>query len=103
VRNRFQAFAFKCNVYRYTAADGTKPPTLAEVKYGGISSRVRSADRTVGNYLEQTPPFLAALWLHAAFVSPASAAAGGGLSLALQSSTCLSLISAVLLSLLPLK
>lgn len=30
-----------------------------------------------GNYLEQTPPFLAALWLHAAFVSPTSAAAAG--------------------------
>ena len=41
------------------------------------SARVRAADRTVGNYLEQTPAFLVSLWLHAAFVSPVNAAAFG--------------------------
>lgn len=38
---------------------------------------MRAADRAVGNYLEQTPPFLVALWLHAAFVSPHRAACAG--------------------------
>jgi hypothetical protein len=32
VKNRFQAFAFKCNLYRYTAAaDGSTPLMLAVV------------------------------------------------------------------------
>ena len=44
--------------------EGKTPPTLREVKYGGKSSnRVLCADRTVGNYLEQSPPFLVALWV----------------------------------------
>jgi len=60
-------------------AEGKPLPTLAAVKYGhhGKSARMLAADRTVGNYLEQSLAFLVSLWLHAAFVSPANAAAFG--------------------------
>ena len=54
-------------------------PQLSDVKYGRYSksARVRASDRTVGNYLEQSVPFLVSLWAHAAFVSPVNAAAVG--------------------------
>ena len=53
-----------------------KAPSLAEVKYGGKGA-VLAADRAVANFLEQTPPFLLALLLHAALVSASGAARCG--------------------------
>ena len=73
------AFVVLRDAMKKAKAEGKPAPTLAEVKYGRYSksARVRAADRTVGNYLEQTPAFLVSLWLHAAFVSPVNAAAFG--------------------------
>ncbi len=58
---------------------GTKYGLLAEYaargevfdRYFGQDARMLAVDRAVGNTHEQMVPFLAALWLHALFVSPA--------------------------------
>jgi hypothetical protein len=73
------AFVVLKDAKRKAAAEKKPTPTLADVKYGKYSkgARMRVADRTVGNYLEQSVPFLTSLWLHAAFVSPVNAAAIG--------------------------
>ena len=73
------AFVVLKDAKKKAKAEGKPPPSLADVKYGRYSksARVRAADRTVGNYLEQSPGFLVSLWLHAAFVSPVNAAAFG--------------------------
>ena len=73
------AFVVLKDAKKKAKAEGKPPPSLADVKYGRYSksARVRAADRTVGNYLEQSPAFLLSLWLHAAFVSPVNAAAFG--------------------------
>ena len=42
-------------------------------RYFGQDERMLAADRAVINTQEQMVPFLTALWLHAAFVSPAHA------------------------------
>ncbi len=42
-------------------------------RYFGQDRRMLAADRAVANTQEQMVPFLATLWLHAAFVSPTSA------------------------------
>ena len=42
-------------------------------------------DRTCGNFSEQTPPFLAAVWLHALAASPSNAALLGWIWLLLRS------------------
>ena len=55
--------------------------TFAEVKYGPVRSNgpslILTMDRSVGNLLEQTPPFLVSMWLHA-FVASAHDAAWFG-------------------------
>ena len=73
------AFVVLKDAKKKAKAEGKPPPSLADVKYGRYSksARVRAADRTVGNYLEQSPGFLISLWLHAAFVSPVNASAFG--------------------------
>merc|ERR1712023_39298 len=51
--------------------------TFAEVKYGQSHTNVGlmlTMDRSVGNLLEQTPPFLLSLWLHALTASADDAA-----------------------------
>jgi uncharacterized membrane protein YecN with MAPEG domain len=53
------------------------PLSFAKVKYGVEWSRsglIFVMDRSVGNLLEQTPPFLLAVWLHALIASPTWAA-----------------------------
>ena len=57
--------------------EGKPPPSLGEVKYGGKSKRVLRADRTVGNYLEQSPPFLVALWVGAVVYGEGEPREGG--------------------------
>ena len=56
---------------------GRKPLEFADVKYGRDRSSgglIFTMDRTVGNMLEQTPPFLVSIWLHALTVSPTTSA-----------------------------
>eukprot|EP01036_Dinobryon_divergens_P025893 gene25893-34485_t len=50
--------------------------SYGKIKYGTQSHDKISltAQRTVGNLMEQAIPFLTSLWLHAVFVSPESAA-----------------------------
>lgn len=51
----------------------TLPLSFATVKYGAEWSRaglIFVMDRTVGNMLEQSPPFLLGLWMHALIASP---------------------------------
>mmetsp|Transcript_10598 Transcript_10598/g.25970 ORF Transcript_10598/g.25970 Transcript_10598/m.25970 type:complete len:213 (-) Transcript_10598:404-1042(-) len=72
------AFVVTKDLRRKARAAGKPPPSMIDVKYGAVrSDRVRIADRVVINYLEQSPAFLTALWTHACFVSPTSAAAAG--------------------------
>ena len=56
-----------------------KPPSFAAVKYGGIGRKYGTlvGDRTVGNMMEQSLPFLVFLGLHAAFVDVTGAAQFG--------------------------
>jgi len=66
--------------------EGEKPPSLTSIKYGkagGIA--ILRADRAAGNMIEQSIPFLFALWMHAIFVDPVSAANLGFLWLAIRS------------------
>ena len=63
--------------------------SFADVKYGSIarsnaSGLMTTMDRTVGNMLEQTPPFLLGLWLHALTASADDAAWFGWLWLLLR-------------------
>ena len=61
--------------------------TFAEVKYGPMNknvSMILTMDRSVGNMLEQTPPFLLSLWLHALVASADNAAWHGWLWLLLR-------------------
>ena len=76
--------------------DPTSPPgqksdqkilTFAEVKYGPMNKNVGmilTMDRSVGNMLEQTAPFLLGLWLHALVASADNAAWHGWLWLLLR-------------------
>lgn len=66
---------------------GTKSLEFAQVKYGKEHSKaglIFTMDRTVGNMVEQTPPFLLSIWLHALIASPAIAARCGWLWLILR-------------------
>ena len=56
-----------------------KAVNLTKIKYfGGSNDRlVLTGDRTAGNLVEQSVPFLASLWLCAVFYSPAYAARMG--------------------------
>lgn len=54
-----------------------KPPSFADVKYrmaAGNKFFALNGDRTVGNMLEQSFPFLVSLWLHAFYADVGSAA-----------------------------
>ncbi len=51
-------------------------------RYFGQDREMLAADRTQLNMLEHMPPFLALMWLHAAFVSPTSATIAGAIYLA---------------------
>lgn len=53
-------------------------------RYFGQDGRMLAADRAVINTHEQMGPFLAALWMHALFVSPGSATLLGGIYVALR-------------------
>ena len=58
-------------------AKDSKVPSFVDVKYGmaaGNKHFALNADRTVGNMMEQSLPFLVSLWLHAIFVDIGSAA-----------------------------
>jgi len=55
----------------------TEKPSLRQIKYASTSGLGFVSDRTFLNMLEQSPAFLTSLWMHAAFVSPASAAQAG--------------------------
>ena len=82
-RQSYTAFAEWRRLRLEAHASGTPPPSLADVKYGRVGSgRVLATTRTVGNYLEQAPPFLLALYLHAALVSVRTAATCGWVWLA---------------------
>jgi hypothetical protein len=48
--------------------------SLGSVKYGPPSLVMRTFERSVGNFMEQYPPLLLALWLYALFVDAAGAA-----------------------------
>lgn len=68
-------------------ARGSKPLNFADVKYGKDRSSaglVFTMDRTVGNMLEQSLPFLLAVWLNALVASPAFAAGWGWVWLTLR-------------------
>jgi len=45
-----------------------------KIKYGSTDKVAMMGNRTAGNMLEQSVPFLTSLWLHAIFVDTASAA-----------------------------
>jgi hypothetical protein len=72
---------------------GTKYRLLAEYaargeqfdRYFGQDPQMLAADRAVINTQEQMVPFLAAMWLHAVFVSPACAAVLGAAYVVLRS------------------
>ena len=58
---------------------------LEAIKYGKAGGKVMlEADRTVGNMVEQSAPFLVALWAHAKFLDPIRAAKLGWLWLAFR-------------------
>lgn len=53
-------------------------------RYFSRDKQMLTADRVVINTLEQMVPFIAALWLHAIFVSPIGASWCGGVYIALR-------------------
>lgn len=71
---------------------GTKYKLLAEYaargeqfdRYFGQDPRMLAVDRAVINTQEQMVPFLASLWLHAMFVSPATATTLGAVYVVLR-------------------
>ena len=67
-----------------------KSISFAEVKYGSQvrqnTGLILTMDRSVGNMLEQTPPFLISLWLHALMASADDAARLGWAWLLLRAS-----------------
>lgn len=71
---------------------GTKYALIAEYaargevfdRYFGQDPRMLAADRAVANTHEQMVPFLASMWLHAAFVSPSRAAVLGAIYVGLR-------------------
>ena len=67
--------------------DKDKALEFASVKYPGrpnTQGLIFVMDRSVGNLLEQTPPFLVAVWLHALAASPNEAAFFGWIWLLLR-------------------
>jgi len=73
------AFFTNTKAKEAAAARGDKAPSFRSIKYSNAtnSGAVLRADRTVGNYLEQLPPFLVSLWLYAFYVSAPGAESVG--------------------------
>ena len=85
-RQSYTAFTEWHRLRREAQASGAAPPSMADVKYGRVpSTRVLAATRAVGNYLEQAPPFLLALYAHATLVSVRTAMMCGWAWLAARS------------------
>ena len=85
-RQSYTAFTEWHHLRREAHAGGGSAPSMADVKYGRVANaRVLATTRAVGNYLEQAPPFLLALYAHAALVSVRSAAVCGWAWLAARS------------------
>ena len=61
-----------------------KSPRFSDVKYSG-KGKMLTADRAVGNLLEQSLPFLLSMYMHAALVSSSQAATIGWIWLAFRS------------------
>ena len=63
--------------YNYWMAKRNAKPNekviWSKIKYDAHDKLSRTAERSVGNTMEQALPFLTAVWLHAVFVSPSSA------------------------------
>ena len=76
IRQSFTRIAVKRNVARADKKDGKKLPPGVSRSMAYLRNdprvvdhpKVVAADRTAMNFLEQMPPFLVTLWLHAAFV-----------------------------------
>jgi uncharacterized MAPEG superfamily protein len=68
------------NYYLQSLGDVTDPK-----KKKHAEKVTKTADRSVGNMLEQAMPFLVSLWLHASFVGPDSATNWGWYYLASRS------------------
>jgi len=68
------------------SGDDGKAPSFGEVKYGGKGTKLNlSMNRTVGNFIEQSIVFLAALWMHAIFVDVQTAVKVGWTWIAIRS------------------
>jgi hypothetical protein len=66
--------------------NGGKPLGMDAIKYGNAGGRqMLEATRTAGNIIEQSVPFLVALWMHAALVDVRAAAKLGWMWLAFRS------------------
>ena len=82
----YTGFVQKALLAAKAKKEGEKPPSLTSIKYGKAGGiPVLRADRAVGNMMEQSIPFLFALWMHAMVVDPVSAANLGFLWLAIRS------------------
>lgn len=68
-------YAFLCNILRVKQGLRKQYKQRGEKfdRYHGQDPVMLAADRTQLNMLEQMPPFLILLWLHAVFVSPQEA------------------------------
>jgi len=74
----FQQSAGAMSGLKRAKADAKKndqpKPSLGSVKYGKLQARYNLKwTRTAGNYMEQLPPLLTTLWIHAYLVSAAEA------------------------------
>ncbi|KAL3907270.1 MAG: hypothetical protein SGPRY_010233 [Prymnesium sp.] len=84
----FAAFSSHSKLKKEAAARGERGPSLSDVKYSrnGVGAPfVRVMDRTVGNLVEQSLPFLLGMYGYALLVSPGTAAAAGWLWLLFRS------------------
>lgn len=84
----FAAFSSHSTLKKEAAARGERGPSLSDVKYSrnGVGAPfVRVMDRSVGNLVEQSLPFLLGMYGYALLVSPGTAAAAGWLWLLFRS------------------
>ena len=73
------------SLFNWNKAYGTTKIGLEAIKYGRSGGKVMlEANRTVGNMVEQSAPFLVALWAHARFLDPIRAAKLGWVWLAFR-------------------
>ena len=77
-------YAFQINILRVKTRLGAEAKARGESfdRYFSQDRSLPAADRMQLNMLEHMPPFLALLWLNAAFVGVQSATVAGGLYLA---------------------